>query len=68
MPYVSRLLEWFGPSRLMFGSDWPVCQLAGTYSQVHAAAVEALGALSEPERERIFGGTAIEAYRLDVAV
>ena len=68
VPYVSRLLEWFGPSRLMFGSDWPVCQLAGTYSQVHAAAVEALGALSEPERERIFGGTAIEAYRLDVAV
>lgn len=67
VPYVSRLLEWFGPSRLMFGSDWPVCQLAGTYTQVHEAAVHALGPLSPTDRERVFGGTAIEAYRLDVA-
>ena len=43
VPYVSRLLEWFGPKRLMFGSDWPVCELAGTYDRVYDAAVYALG-------------------------
>ena len=43
VPYVSRLLEWFGPNRLMFGSDWPVCELAGTYDRVYDAAVYALG-------------------------
>jgi L-fuconolactonase len=38
VPYVQRLLEWFGPSRLIFGSNWPVCILAGSYRQVHEAA------------------------------
>lgn len=67
VPYVRRLLDWFGPERLMFGSDWPVCQLAGTYTKVHDAAVHAVGDVTTGERERIFGGTAVEAYRLDVA-
>lgn len=66
VPYVQRLLEWFGPERLMFGSDWPVCQLAGTYTRVHDAAVHALGDVSATERDRIFGGTAVEAYRLAI--
>ncbi len=66
VPYVQNLLQWFGPRRLMFGSDWPVCMLAGTYSQVHAAAVHALGDLSEQDRAAIFGGNAAEAYRLDL--
>ncbi|HEY3384753.1 MAG TPA: amidohydrolase family protein [Vicinamibacterales bacterium] len=65
-PYVQRLLEWFGPERLMFGSDWPVCQLAGTYSMVHAAALHALGELSDSERELVMGGTAAAAYRLQL--
>lgn len=64
VPYVGRLLEWFGPERLMFGSDWPVCQLAGTYSEVHAAALHAIGDVSVTERERIMGGTAVAAYGL----
>jgi len=66
VPYVSRLLEWFGPSRLMFGSDWPVCELAGTYDRVYDAAAYALGNITAGERAAIFGGNAIEAYRLDV--
>ncbi len=66
VPYVQRLLEWFGPDRLMFGSDWPVCQLAGTYAEVHAAAIHAVGDITSAERDRVFGGTAVEAYRLDV--
>jgi L-fuconolactonase len=66
VPYVSRLLEWFGPKRLMFGSDWPVCELAGTYDRVYDAAVYALGSITADERAAIFGGNAVEAYRLDV--
>ncbi|MFO0911105.1 MAG: amidohydrolase family protein, partial [Isosphaeraceae bacterium] len=42
-PYVQAALDAFGPSRLMFGSDWPVCNLAGSYEQVHEALVTALG-------------------------
>ncbi len=65
-PYVQMLLEWFGPRRLMFGSDWPVCMLAGTYSQVYDTAVYALGELSDADRAAVFGGNAIEAYQLPV--
>jgi L-fuconolactonase len=64
-PYVQAALEHFGPGRLMFGSDWPVCALAGTYAQARQALVEALGPLSESERDLIFGGTAIRFYGLD---
>jgi L-fuconolactonase len=50
----------------MFGSDWPVCTLAGSYDQVVAALEESLNALAlgAEARERIFGGTAREFYRL----
>jgi L-fuconolactonase len=63
-PYVERLLEWFGPDRLMFGSDWPVCTLASDYRRVHAAATELLAGLSATEQEAIFGGTATRVYGL----
>jgi L-fuconolactonase len=63
-PYVQAALECFGPDRLMFGSDWPVCELAASYGQVKRALVEALGPISEPERAAIFGGTATGFYRL----
>jgi L-fuconolactonase len=63
-PYVQTALELFGPERCLFGSDWPVCELAATYEQVHAALVEALGPLSESERTAIFGGAARRFYRL----
>ena len=63
-PYVQRLLEWFGPQRLMFGSDWPVCTVAGTYGQVKDAAVSALGDLSDEDRDWVFGRTATVAYQL----
>jgi L-fuconolactonase len=63
-PYVQAALELFGPQRCMFGSDWPVCELAGSYEQVHAALVEALGPVSAAERDMIFGGTARRFYRL----
>lgn len=63
-PYVETALEAFGPERCMFGSDWPVCELAASYQQVYEALVEAMGPLSDSERARILGGTAAEFYRL----
>jgi L-fuconolactonase len=63
-PYVSVALDAFGPERLMFGSDWPVCELAATYGRVKEALSDALGPLSESERGRIFGGTAAQFYSL----
>jgi L-fuconolactonase len=63
-PYFHAALEAFSPGRLMFGSDWPVCTLGTSYSRW----VETVQALTAPltpiERERIMGGTAVEAYRL----
>jgi L-fuconolactonase len=63
-PYVHAALECFGPGRCMFGSDWPVCELAAPYERVHAALIEALGPLSASERAAIFGGTARCFYDL----
>lgn len=65
-PYVETALEAFGPERLMFGSDWPVCELAATYEQVHSALVEVIGPLSESENARIFGETAAQFYNLQL--
>jgi len=65
-PYVDTALELFGPQRCMFGSDWPVCELAGTYEQVHAALTECIAELTDDEQARILGGTAIDFYRLNV--
>jgi L-fuconolactonase len=64
-PYVQAALDCFGPERCMFGSDWPVCELAGSYEQVVTALKEALGPLSKGDEENIFGGTAIRFYGLD---
>jgi len=63
-PYVDVVLGAFTPRRLMFGSDWPVCTVATSYSRWVSTLGELLAALSDDERERVFSGTAIEAYRL----
>ena len=65
-PYVDATLELFGPERLIFGSDWPVCRLAGEYSEVLAAAQVNLSGLSAEERAAIFGRNAIHFYGLTV--
>lgn len=64
-PYVRALVDWYGTDRLLFGSDWPVCELAGTYGRVIAALDYALGEIGPRDRMRIFGGNAIDAYRMD---
>ncbi|QIY99866.1 amidohydrolase [Streptomyces sp. S1D4-11] len=63
-PYADTVLDAFGPGRLMFGSDWPVCTLAASYGQVVDVAEELTGGLGTEERTEIFGGTATRVYRL----
>ena len=63
-PYVDIALEAFGPSRCMFGSDWPVSTLAGSYKQVFDALCEVLGPISDSERQQIFEKTATQFYGL----
>lgn len=63
-PYADTVLDAFGPGRLMFGSDWPVCTLAASYAQVVDVAEELTGALGAEERAEVFGGTATRVYRL----
>ena len=65
-PYVETALEAFGPERCMYGSDWPVCELAGTYEQVFQSLDELLSGLSDSERQQIFAGTARQFYSLQV--
>ena len=62
--YVDHLIECFGPARLMWGSDWPVVDLAGGYSRWRATAHSLLLQLSVEERRTIFGRTAAKFYGL----
>jgi L-fuconolactonase len=64
-PYVDCALELFGPRRLLFGSDYPVCLLAGPYERVLGAFQELLKHLNEEDREQIFRENAREFYRLN---
>jgi L-fuconolactonase len=63
-PYFDTALAAFGPKRLMFGSDWPVCLVASTYRRWIDGVRDWAAPLSASEQDRIFGGTAIEAYGL----
>jgi L-fuconolactonase len=65
-PMVDVLLEAFGPERLMWGSDWPVCELVCDYDAWLASSERILGRLSADERALIYGGVARETYSLDV--
>lgn len=63
-PYFDAVLQAFGPSRLMFGSDWPVLTLAGSYQRWVETFRWFIADLSPHEQEQIGRGTAIRAYRL----
>jgi L-fuconolactonase len=63
-PYLDAALEAFGPERVMWGSDWPVCLVACGYDRWRRTAGEAVAALAPSEREAVLGGNAVEAYRL----
>ncbi|WP_170775689.1 amidohydrolase family protein [Ruegeria lacuscaerulensis] len=63
-PYVQHLLDTFGPSRLIWGSDWPVCTLASSYERWLETTDALLSALTQSERDAILGGNAARAYNL----
>jgi len=64
VPYYETILAAFGPDRIMFGSDWPVCTLSASYAQVVAAARALTSELSATEQDAIYAGTARRTYRL----
>jgi L-fuconolactonase len=61
VPCLRRALDWFGPDRSLFGSDWPVCLLAASYDEVVDLT---LAALEPGERAAVMGRTATRVYRL----
>lgn len=63
-PYAEHVIARFGPERVMWGSDWPVCRLRTEYAGWRAAALALTADLSDAARKKIFGGTAAEFYRL----
>ena len=63
-PYFDVALDAFGPRRLMFGSDWPVCLVACDYGRWVKTVRDFAAGLSPAEQARLFGGTATEAYGL----
>jgi L-fuconolactonase len=66
-PYIDHLLDRFGPGRLIFGSDWPVCTLAASYGDVIALARDALASrLGPAELNAVFAANANAAYRLEL--
>ncbi|MFE3651406.1 MULTISPECIES: amidohydrolase family protein [unclassified Streptomyces] len=63
-PYADTVLDAFGPQRLMFGSDWPVCGLAASYAEVVEATGVLLAGLSPDEKTAVWTGTAGRVYGL----
>lgn len=63
-PYLDVVFESFGPDRLMFGSDWPVCLMAGSYAQVKQIVEEYVDAHCPAAKDKIFGGNAARFYGL----
>jgi len=63
-PYFDVVLDAFGPERLMFGSDWPVCLVASDYTRWFRFVESCVEDLEPHERDRILGGTAAAFYRL----
>jgi L-fuconolactonase len=61
-PYLEVALEAFGPARLLIGSDWPVCLLAGDYGRVIGLAADFVRSLSPDEQAAIFGTNALRCY------
>jgi L-fuconolactonase len=63
-PFVDALLSSFGPERMMFGSDWPVCVIGGGYDATMAATESLIERCGAAERRSLFGGVAVDTYGL----
>jgi L-fuconolactonase len=65
-PYLDVAFRAFGPNRLLMGSDWPVCLVAGAYDRVLAVVPDHLDRYRPDERDAVLGGNAQRFYRLNV--
>jgi L-fuconolactonase len=65
-PYLDVAFDCFGAGRLMAGSDWPVCTLAGSYSRTMRVAADYIERRPAAEREAVLGGNAVRFYRLQI--
>lgn len=63
-PYLNVAFEQFGPDRLLFGSDWPVCLVAADYTQVKTIVEEYVAPWGDEARAKVFGGNAVSFYGL----
>lgn len=63
-PYLNLIMEAFGSQRTMFGSDWPVCLVAGNYRKVKDLVTNYIATLSHSEQDAIMGNNAIQFYNL----
>ncbi|GAB3894127.1 amidohydrolase family protein [Larkinella knui] len=63
-PYLDVVFEHFGPDRLAFGSDWPVCLVAAEYEQMKAIVEDYVKPWGEEVRQKVFGGNAVKFYSL----
>jgi L-fuconolactonase len=64
VPYLDVVMEAFGPSRLMYGSDWPVCLLSASYRQQFEIVLKYISKLSQGEQDKIMGRNTINFYHL----
>ncbi|HSH95183.1 MAG TPA: amidohydrolase family protein [Roseimicrobium sp.] len=64
-PYLDIVIEAFGEDRLMYGSDWPVCLLSGSYAETYQLAMDYLGELAPLAQRKVWGGNAAHFYGID---
>jgi L-fuconolactonase len=64
-PYIDHVIECFGPDRILYGGDWPVSELAGSYLQWLATLDLATAGFSPADKRKLFRDNAVKAYRLD---
>jgi L-fuconolactonase len=65
-PYIDHVIECFGPDRILYGGDWPVSELAGSYLQWLATLDWATAGFSPADKRKLFRDNAVKAYRLRV--
>ncbi len=63
-PYLDVIFEAFGTERVMIGSDWPVCLVAGKYNEVMQVVTDYISKFSRTDQEKIMGGNAVKAYKI----
>ncbi len=65
VPYMNAVVDAFGTDRIMLGSDWPVCRLAGEYDEVMGILFDYISDFSDIEKEKILSQNAIDCYQLE---